>query len=115
MVTVILDVHPWIITEKMIRHPYALGHLMLDPSWFREDIGSPGKGLPNIMSKSTKDELETIGRTYCFQVYKIRFEMLSQSEDSDSETDSDDSFSLHDTSSSNDDSGTEDQTEDEQE
>ena len=111
MVTVILDAHPWIITEAMITHPYALGHLMLDPSWFRGDIGSPGKGLPNIMSKSTTDELEIIGRTYCFQVYKRRFEILSQNDGNDSETDCDDSFSLHDTSSDDSDSDSEDDQE----
>ena len=113
MVTVILNVHPWIITETMVKHPYALGHLILDPTWYREDIGSPGKGLPNIMSKKTTDELETIGRTYCFQVYKRRFEILSQKEGDESETDCDDSYSIHDTSS--DDSYSEDETEDDQE
>ena len=104
MVNLILDNHPWIITENMIKHPNALGHLILDPTWFREDIGSAGKGLPNIMSKSTTDELENIGRTYCFQVYKRRFDLLSQSDcSSDTETDCDDSYSLHDTSSDYDD------------
>ena len=100
IVQLILKVHPWVITEQMITHPNALAHLMLDPTWFRTDIGSPEKGLPNIMSKTTTDELEIIGRTYCFQVYKRRQETLSITDfDSDSETDCDDEYSLHDTSS----------------
>ena len=100
MVKLILKVHPWVITEKMITHPNALGHLILDPTWFRSDIGSPGKGLPNIMAKETTDELEIIGRTYCFQIYKRRHEALSLiDDDSDSETDCDDIYSLHDTTS----------------
>ena len=96
----IFKVHPWVMTEKMITHPNALGHLMLDPTWFRSDIGSPGKGLPNIMANETTDELEIIGRTYCFQIYKRRHEALSLiDDDSDSETDCDDTYSLHDTTS----------------
>ena len=74
--------------------------LILDPTWFRADIGSPGKGLPNILEKTTTDELERIGRTFCYQVYKRRFSLLSDNkDDSDSETDTDeDAYSLHDTS-----------------
>ena len=89
----------------MITHPNALAHLILDQGWFRKDIGSPNKGLPNIMSKETTDKLETIGRTFCYQVYKRRFELLSHiNDDTDSETDCDESYSVHDstTTSEND-------------
>ena len=103
MVDIILNAHPWIITEKMIKHPNALAHLILDPTWFRQDIGSLGKGLPNIMTKSTTDMLEIIGRTFCFQVYKRRFDIMSNTANSsDSETDCEDTYSLHDTSTDSD-------------
>ena len=76
----------------------TLEHLILDPSWFRFDIGSPGKGLPNILEKSTSDDLEKIGRIFCYQVYKRRLSILTETEATDSETDTDDdSYSLHDT------------------
>ena len=45
MVDIILNAHPWIITEKMIKHPNALAHLILDPTWFRQDIGRGGTKL----------------------------------------------------------------------
>ena len=70
--------------------------LILDPSWFRSDIGSPGHGLPNIMRKETTDELEKIGQVFCYQVYKRRFSILSVEED-DSETDEESNYTLHDT------------------
>ena len=100
MVDIILSTHPWIITKNMIIHPNALSHLIMDPSWFRKDIGSPNKGLPNIMTKETTDKLEIIGRTFCYQVYKRRFELLANIDDTDSETDCDDSYSLHDITTS---------------
>ena len=84
-----------IITEDMIHHPDTL--FLLDPSWFRQDIGSHGHGLPNILSEDDANSLECFGRTFCFQIYKRRFGILSE-EDTDSETDTDqDNYSLHDT------------------
>ena len=77
----------------------ALSYLVIDPSWFRMDIGSDGKGLPHILTKETADMLETIGRTYCHQIYRRRFDILSEI-DSDSETDTDEeNYSLHDSTS----------------
>ena len=59
--------------------------------------------MPNIFSIEEAQQIETIGRTYCFQVYRQRFNMLSETENSsDTETSCDDSLSLHDTSSNND-------------
>ena len=78
-----------------------MAHLILDPSWFRSDVGSEGKGLPCIMTKETTDQLERIGRTFCYQLYKRRFELYSKDEDSDSDdTEDEDGYSLHDTSES---------------
>lgn len=37
------------ITETQIRDRTALCYLILDPSWFRSDIGSPGFSVPNIL------------------------------------------------------------------
>ena len=83
----------------MIVESSTLECLILDPTWYRSDVGSPGRGLPNILEKRTTDELERIGRTFCYQVYKRRFSLLSEKkDDSDSETDTDeDEYSLHDT------------------
>ena len=90
------------ITEDDIKSRYALGHLLLDPSWFRSDIGSPGKGLPNIMSKHICDELEIVTRIYCYQIYRRRFSILSESGyDSNGDTEDEDDYSLHDTSDEN--------------
>ena len=84
-------------TPEMIEDRDVKLKMILDPSWFREDVGSQGLGLPNILNKSTADHLERIGRKFCFQVYKRRLELLLQ-EDEDSETEDEDSFSIHDTS-----------------
>ena len=65
---IITEAYPSIISEDDIKSRYALGHLILDPSWFRSDIGSPGKGLPTIMSKHICDELDNISRIYCYQI-----------------------------------------------
>ena len=102
---IIISNHGNIITEEMIQTRTTIAHLIIDPSWFRIDIGSPNKGLPNILTKDTADQLEAIGRTFCYQIYRRRFEILSEIE-TDSETDTDDSYSLHDStdSSSNEDS-----------
>ena len=86
-----------LITSDMLAAPQVQLQLFLDPSWYREDIGSSGRGLPNILAKSTCDHLERIGRKFCFQVYKRRLELFSQ-ECEDSETEDEDSFSIHDTS-----------------
>ena len=99
MTKIITSKHPNQISGAMVRQRNAMAHLILDPSWFRYDIGSEGKGLPCIMTKETADQLEHIGRTFCFQLYKRRFETYSKKEDeedTDSEDDEDD-FSLHDT------------------
>ena len=78
----------------------VLAHLILDPSWYRNDIGSSTKGMPNILNVETANKIEVIGRTFCFQVYKKRFNILTDIEnDSDSETSCEDSYSIHDTSS----------------
>ena len=101
-IKIITDAHPWIITEHQIRDRTALCFLMIDPSWFRADIGSLGKGLPNIMKKEVTNEIEVIGRIYCYQIYRRRFSILSYNDDSDSETEDEDKFSLHDTSDESD-------------
>ena len=81
-----------------MRQRNAMAHLILDPSWFRSDLGSEGKGLPPIMNKETTDCLENIGRTFCYQLYRRRFELYSADNDSDSESEEDeDGYSLHDT------------------
>ena len=85
MINIILINHPGIVTKEMISTRTSFAHLVLDPSWFRDDIGSIGKGLPNILSKETTDQLEGIGRTFCFQIYRRRFQTLSEVE---SDTDS---------------------------
>ena len=94
------------LTHEMTQNRTVQLKLILDPSWFRQDIGSPGLGLPNILDKPTCDHLERIGRKYCFQIYKRRLELLSQ-EDEDSETEDEDSFSIHDTSDDESSSGDE--------
>ena len=71
-------------------------YLILDPSWFRSDIGSSGHGLPNIMTKQTTDQLEKIGQVFSYQLYKRRFSILSEEEE-DSETDEESTYTLHDT------------------
>ena len=88
--------YPSVINEEMLRGRNAMAHLILDPSWFRKDVGSKGKGLPCIINKETADQLERMGRTFCYQVYKRRFELSSNDDDSDTSEDDDD-YSLHDT------------------
>ena len=97
MVTILINSHPQIITESMIKERTTLAYLILDPSWFRIDIGSPMHGIPNILSLWEAEELERVSRTFCYQIYKRRFDLLSEN-DEDSETDDDDEYSLHDTS-----------------
>ena len=97
MVETIIHAHPWIISENTIRKRKVLLLLILDPSWFRWDIGSSSKGLPNILTKTTADQLELIGRVLCFQIYKRRYATLSEEENSDTDTDVDSMYSLHDT------------------
>ena len=88
------------ISEEMILKPNTLLKLILDPSWFRNDIGSIGLGMPNIISENDANTLECIGRTFCYQLYQRRFQILSE-EDTDSETEDDqDAYSVHDTSDS---------------
>ena len=98
MVKLITSKYPDKISGEMVRQRNAMAHLILDPSWFRSDVGSEGKGLPCILKKETTDHLEKIGRTFCFQLYKRRFELYSIDNDSDSDSEEDeDGFSLHDT------------------
>ena len=99
MANLILAKHPNIISKNMITGRTAFAFLVMDPSWFREDIGSIGKGLPNIFTKETADKLEKIGRTFCYQIYRRRFQILSELDtDCDSETDDDVNYSLNDSS-----------------
>ena len=91
------------IPLSTITNRTVLMHLILDPTWYRIDIGSPTKVMPNILSIEEANKIEITGRTFCFQIYRQRFNMMSEMENSsDSETSCDDSFSLHDTSSDND-------------
>ena len=76
----------------------VLANLILDPTWYRRDIGSNNRGLPNIMTPDDTNNLEKMTRTFCYQIYRRRFSLLSDVEDNESETDDDDMYSLHDTS-----------------
>ena len=105
MVNLITSNHPE-ITEAQVRQRTTLCFLLLDPSWFRQDIGSetlplPIIGsvppLPNILSEMEANTLEHFGRKFCFQVYTRRNQLIFN-EGSDSETEDEDSYSLHDTS-----------------
>ena len=96
MVSTITTAHPWVITVQQIKTRTAMAYLILDPSWFRRDIGSPGRGLPNIMTQETTDKLESIGRTFCYQLYKRRFSISSEVEER-SETEGSSDFSVPDT------------------
>ena len=100
MTQLILTKHNNSITSEMIQERKTLVHLILDPSWFRVDIGSIGKGLPNILSKDTADRLEQLGRTFCYQLYRRRLDSLSELDESDDSDESNDSenYSIHDTS-----------------
>ena len=97
---VIKSQYPKIQTET-IQNRTVVAHLILDPTWYRNDIGSSTKIMPNILSIHESNKIEIIGRAFCFQVYKRRFAKLSviDSIDSEDETDCSDSYSLHDTSS----------------
>ena len=98
--TILTTACPWVMTEAHIRNRFTLAHLILDPSWFRRDIGSSGKGLPNLLSTEVANELEIVGRIYCYQVYKRRFSIPSENDctSSDDDTEDEDDYSLHDTS-----------------
>ena len=104
VIQILTTANPWVISEAKIRNRWALANLMLDPSWFRKDIGSPNRGLPNIMTKETTDELEKVSRIYCYQIYRRRFAILSESYESEDETDDSDEYSLHDTTEESDES-----------
>ena len=61
------------------------------------------------MSKEDADALEKMSRTFCYQIYRRRFSILSEFvEDDESETDDDDIFSLHDTTEEDYDSSSDD-------
>ena len=99
IIDIMAKFHPTVPVSVLMDRT-VLTHLILDPSWYRFDIGSTTKGMPNILTLETANKIEIIGRTFCFQVYKLRFNLLSEIEtDSDNETVCEDSFSLHDTSS----------------
>ena len=103
MINILISHHPWVITERKIRKRISLIHLILDPSWYRSDIGSATKGLPNILTPETANKIETIGRVFCFKIYKRRFAILSEEEEgSDAETEADSNYSLHDTTEASD-------------
>ena len=88
-------------SRQLIRN--SLIHLILNPSWYRSDIGSATKGLPNILTLETANKIETIGRVFCFKIYKCRFAILSEEEEgSDDETEVDSNYSLHDTTEASD-------------
>ena len=100
MITLINGNHPE-ITEIQIRDRTALCYLILDPSWFRSDIGSPGFSVPNILSIQEANLLEHYGRKFCFQIYKRRTEiLLNEDTNYESETEDEDIYSLHDTTDS---------------
>ena len=72
MLKSILLHHIWIITEQMTLQRQTLQLLLLDLSWFRKDIGSSTKGLPNIIEKSTADDLERMWRTL-YQIFNFEW------------------------------------------
>ena len=76
IISLINKSHPNISAE-MIKSRIVLAHLILDPTWYRTDIGSSSKIMPNILNVNEANKLEIIGRTFCFQVYKKRFNILS--------------------------------------
>ena len=102
--TTIMTNYPQVLKEDITnRNGYVISHLILDATWYRQDIGSSLKGFPNIFSKQVASTIETISRIFCFKIYRRRFELLSENSeepDSDEETDCSDFYSLHDTSSS---------------
>ena len=81
------------ISENLIRQRTALGFLILDPSWFRLDIGCVGHILPNILTKVEADLLENYGRKFCYQLYKRRLDFLMEDDD-DTETETEDDYTL---------------------
>ena len=109
MVLLITEKYP-VISEEMIRKSRLVqACLILDPTWYRRDIGSGNRGLPNIISQKDADALEKMSRTFCYQIYRRRFSFLSKFDDDDeSETDDDDIFSLHDTTEEDYDSSSDD-------
>ena len=90
-------------SRQLIRKRNSLIHLILDPSWYRSDIGSDTKGFPNILTEETANKLEKLGRVFCYKIYKRRFSILSEEEEgSDDETEVDSNYSLHDTTEASD-------------
>ena len=76
--------HPNISTGT-ITDRTVLIHLILDPTWYRSDIGSSFKIMANVLSAEEANFIETIGRTFCFKIYKRRFQYLSRNDPSDSD------------------------------
>ena len=82
-----------------VRQRKPLMYLLLDPSWFRKDIGSAEHGIPNILSEADALILEGYGRKFCHQIYRRRWQIIAENEtEYDTETEDDDDYSLHDTS-----------------
>ena len=98
MVSLITQKYPFISEEMIRQNRLVLANLFLDPTWYRRDIGSNNRGLPNVMTLDDTNDLEKMSRTFCYQIYRRRFSLLSEVEDNESETDDDDMYSLHDTS-----------------
>ena len=96
IISVIQKCHPE-ITENLIRNRTVMAYLILDPSWYNIFIGSPEKILPNILNTKETNIIETIGRAYCFRIYKRRFDNLSCLTTDDDETTTDSNYSIHDT------------------
>ena len=102
IVKVVQKYHPQ-ISENLILNRTVIAKLILDPTWYRKDIGLQNKDFPHILAVKESNEIEVIGRAYCYKIYKRRFEILSDSMDgSDSETETDASYSIHDTEESSD-------------
>ena len=57
---IVISKHPNTISKEMIMDKTAFVFLVIDPSWFRIDIGASKKGLPNILTQETADQLEAV-------------------------------------------------------
>ena len=63
IISVIQKSHPQ-IPKELIRNRTVIIHLILDSTWYRKDIGSSEKILPNILNKQESNEIEVIGRAF---------------------------------------------------
>ena len=69
MIKLITENHPE-IPETQIWDRTTLGYLILDPSWFRSDIGFSQFTLSNVLSIDEANILEHYGRKFCYQYTK---------------------------------------------